>query len=341
MNVDRFVRQFIYVTFVSTLCSCGALYQDDYIKSLEMDVIVLSPEDSLSLERYTEISVDEIVKIDDTWLLLSSRNGTYNLLFLETTEGHGFYAIRKGRGPKEMVNGGNLHLVNNDVVYYDMTTSVCIYIDLEESIKVNDAVIDTLCDFTGLSPKPVYMTSCKYGFISGNICDDNVWYSLYAPDGSVISSVEALSYKELLQSRDLRTSVMLSSKCASSPSGSNVCVASVASPSLSFAKVDSEGLTEYLRYEISPPEIQGGISPDNCSAFMDVVADDDYVYLLYSGRSIRSQISDSCNHMVMYNWDGSPVRHYYLTEPICSMHIDSSELLGISPDGEMIYKYSL
>lgn len=341
MKYSRSILSLVFVVSGILFLSCDSSHQDDYIRSLRADAVFSEPIDSLCLEAYDEISVDEILAINDSWFLLSSRTGNYNLLFLDAVGKQSFYAIRKGRGPMEMINGGSLHQVYDKAVYYDMTTSCCVSIDLLESIRLREVVLDTLCDFSTLSPKPVYMTRCRYGYVSGNVSDSGVWYSLYSEDGSLSASVDALEYDELTQDRDLRISVMLSSKYASSPDGSRVCVANVASPSLSFAEVNKDDLTEYMRYEISPPDINGGISPDNCSAFMDVVADDEYVYLLYSGRSIKSRISDSCNHIVIYRWDGSFEKYLYLKKPVCSICIDKECFWGISPDGDIIYKYNL
>lgn len=338
---DRNLIKAICLFFLVVASGCTCSYQDNYIMSLQTEAIDIEPIDSLDIEEFDKISADEVIKVNDSWLLLSSRRGEYNLLFLNMSGKDSFYSIKKGRGPGEMINGSNLHMYGAEAVYYDMSSSACVSIDLLASVEQHDIVLDTLCDFTALSPKPVYMTSCRSGYVSGNVSDSNVWYSLYAKDGSVVSNVEALNYDELLVDCDLRTSVMLSSKYASSSDGSKVCVANVASPSLSFANVEGNDLVEYRRYEISPPDIQGGISENNCSAFMDVVADDDYVFLLYSGRSIKSLMSDSCNHLVVYDWDGTVVKYFYLTKPICSMCMDGKTLIGISSMDNMIYKYSI
>ena len=267
------------IAFFELSCASGG--SDPYLKTLHLDREVLSVVDSVGLDDFYDFSADELLQIDDSWMLLSSQKGLYNLLFLNIESGNGIYAIRKGRGPGEMINGGNLHLRDDKALYYDMSTAVCISIDVNSFIEYKEILIDTLCNFVGKSPKPVYMTTCHGGIVSGNSADSDVWYSLYGPDGEVSSSVKALKYDELVQSPDVRASVMLSSKYASSPDGRKVCVASVASPSISFADVVDGGLVEYLRYEISPPDMERGISADNRTAFMDVVADGSFVYFLY------------------------------------------------------------
>lgn len=92
-------------------------------------------------------------------------------------QGKASFAVRKGRGPGEMINGSSLHKNGDGAVFYDSGSAVCVKIRTKESISSHTAVMDTIGVFAAGASRPVYMTSCgKDGFISGNLLDQDVWY---------------------------------------------------------------------------------------------------------------------------------------------------------------------
>jgi len=323
--------------------SCNSSGKDKYLKTLRMKTESIVPIDSIDIEQFEAYQPDNILKIDDNWLLLSSTKGDYNLLFLNTETSERFFAIRRGRGPGEIVYGVSLHKYgNNNAIYYDYNNGICISLDLQKTINDRHPVLDTVGIFKESTARPLYLCFCnKAGFFSGNTTDKNIWYSLYDDAGDILSNVNALHYKELSKNRDFRVSIMLSSKYVAKPDGTKVCVANVASPSLSFSNVNSGIMTEYKRYEIAPPEID---LKRNRTAFCGIDADDSFVYLLYSGHKIVGDTlpSHECNHLIVYNWNGCPVKHYRLSRNISSIHVEGNCLTGSSDYPECkVYKYVL
>lgn len=66
--------------------------------------------------------------------------------------------------------------------------------------------------------------------------------------------------------------------------------------------------------------------------------------LLYSGLRLRGgeTPADQCTHVVRYNWDGIPERHYRLTSPVSSICWEGDKLYGLSNyQKSTIYVFSL
>lgn len=345
----RIMGLVIPVIFVMTgICSCSS-FETQYLKSLNIEYELISAVDSISLETYGAYAPNKIVRVNDSLMLVSLWKGDYHLLLLNLNdkESHQLFYIKRGRGPLEIAQGGSLHMSENGAVYYDVTSSTVVKMDVLKSLSMQMPVLDTLCCFAQKFPKPIYLRSYNEGFISCNLADESYWYSLYSLKGDLISNVDALQYDILKQSKDCRISIMASSLYCVNPSSTKVCVANVVSSSISFAYINGSTLQEFKRYEISPPIIKSGgngLSYENISAFQDIACNSDYVYLLYSGNMMRNDIlpSSECNHLIQYSWDGTPSKHFVLDKNICSISIHNNELFGCSEYPEArIYKFLL
>lgn len=330
------------------ICSCHSP-DSRYLRSLNVEHEFLNAVDSISLEPYGVYAPNKIVRVNDSLMLLSLWKGDHHLLMLNINEKdcNPLFYIKRGRGPLEIAQGGSLHMFGNSVVYYDVTTSNAVKIDVLKSLTMQKTVLDTLCCFAQRFPKPIFLRSCDKGYISCNMADDAYWYSLYDLKGNLVSNVDAIQYDILKQSRDCRISIMASSLYCVDPTSTKVCVANVVSPTISFAYIVDSALHEFKRYEISPPTIKSGgngLSHDNISAFQDIACDSDYVYLLYSGQMLQNDTipSSECKHLIQYSWEGKPIKHFVLDKNICSICIYDNELLGCSEHPEAkIFKFIL
>lgn len=342
--VLNFIRPIIITAICAVVMLSCSSEKDAYLRSLGLEVEYLSAVDSVNIEQYDMSQVRNVVVIDDEWILMSTIKGGHKLLFLNMKTSDHFFAIKGGRGPGEMINGNSLHKFGEDACFYDSNNATCIKIRLEETVRNHRLTADTIGLFKYGPSKPIYMTTCgKNGFISGNLIDENVWYSYYDSTGRIYSSVEALDFDEISGDRDAKLSFSLSSKYVSCPNGTKVCVASVASPSLSFSTVEAGCLAEYKRWPMPPVGmVVGHVTPEHTSTFMGIDADDNYVYLAYSGHRLRNDVlpTEECNHLIVYDWDGYPVKHYYLNRNVSSIHIDGNNLWAASTYPEScVYRF--
>lgn len=320
--------------------SCTSKYADNpYLQGLKIEEQTLSPTDSSNLDMFAYWQPMNVVEASNGWFVISAVEGDYHLLFVNPESGGHFYAIRRGRGPGEIVSGCNLHKSGDAVRYYDFTRTKCIELDIEKSIAARAAVCNTVADFSKGS-RLVYLTSCgKDKFVSGSLADENWWYALYDRQGKFLSGVDAIV--GLSKDRDSALSAMLSTQYASSPDGKHLCAANVNVPVVSFASVSGDMLLETKRLQAQfdcEKEAHGRTAK---SYFNGVVSDDRYAYILYSGRRIsdREIPPHECSHVLVYDCDGNIRYHYVLSRPVCSISLTDDGFYAVStwPSGKLLH----
>ena len=327
------------VILLAAVVSCTSPYADDpYLRGLKIGEQVISPVDSSDLDMYGYWQPRNIVDTHGGWFVISSVEGDYHLLFVNPESGEHFYAIRRGRGPGEIVSGGSLHKFGDAVRYYDFTRTKCIELDIEKSIAARAAVCDTVGDFSK-GNRLVYLTSCgKDRFVSGSLADESWWYALYDRQGKFLSGVEAIA--GLSKDRDRALSVMLSTHYASSPDGKHLCSANVNVPVVSFASVTGDELQERKRIQASFDGEKKKRLETIKSYFYGGCAVEEYVYILYSGRRIadREVPSNECSHILVYDWEGNIKHHYVLSRPVCSISLTEDGFYAASawPSGKLL-----
>jgi len=326
---------------VLLLAACSQNTSDRYLRSLKLEAIQLAAMDSVIIDDSLNVFPFGLVCADENWVVLEILQSEDHLLFLNTNTGERFFAIKKGRGPGEMLQGDNLQRIGGEGGFYDMDNGIAVSFDLRESIESKRLTLDTIMVFSE-GPLPVDFIPCGDGFISGNRMDPDSWYSFFDSTGAVTSSVPAIWFEDVGKDRDAILSFLLSSKYVAHPDGSRVCVASVGSPSLSFAKVTDGRLEEYYRLALPPTGMRdGGATADNLDTFCCLKADDEHVCMLYSGNKFRGGVLPSyeCRHLLVYGWDGKPRRHYVLDKNINNFTLHGGRIVGTSsyPSNRIIY----
>ena len=328
------------VILLAAVVSCTSPYADDpYLRGLKIREQTLSSVDSSDLDVYGYWQPRKAVEAGDGWFVISSSDNDYHLLFVNPVSGEHFYAIRRGRGPGEIVSGADLHKSGNAIRYYDFTRTRCIELDVRKSIAARAAVCDTVGDFSKGS-RLVYLTSCgKDKFVSGCLIDANYWYALYDRQGKFLSGVEAIA--GLSKDRDRALSAMLSTQYAASPDGKHLCSANVNVPVVSFASVSGDMLRESKRLQAQFDGEKESHGRTAKSYFNGVAADDNHVYILYSGRRIadREVPSHECSHILVYDWQGNIRHHYFLSRPVCSISLTDDGFYAVStwPSGKLLH----
>ena len=111
-------------------------------------------------------------------------------------------------------------------------------------------------------------------------------------------------------------------------------------------------LNEQIRLCYFPAKVQTGkssvvtFSKNGKIGFCDIASDDNYIYLLYSGR-VRGEAgakANHCQHILVYDWNGKPIKHILLEKPLFSMKYNASLNriygIGYEPEG-CILEYDL
>ena len=119
-------------TAMAMSCTSGT---DVYLRSLPCDLEELEAVDSINIDQFGLFQARKVVKINDDWLLLSTTKGNNHLLFLNTKTLEYFYAIKRGRGPGEVVAGSSLQKFADDPTFYDLNKATWIKILVDATIQ--------------------------------------------------------------------------------------------------------------------------------------------------------------------------------------------------------------
>jgi len=322
--------------------NCGTQgTRDPFLRSLDVDTSPIVATDSVTINDDISAIPIGIVCIDDDWVVLEILQHEYHLLFLDAKTGEHFFAVRKGRGPGEMAQGGSLHRVGGDGRFYDSHTNTCVSFSLADAVLRKSLTLDTLLVFNGRR-RPTNLVSCGDGYVSGGHFDPDTWYCFFDSTGAVTSSVPAIWFEDVGSDRDAILSFLLSSTYNSSPDGSKVCAATIESASLSFSTNTGGRLEEYYRLALPPIGMRdGGATPDLRGGFYCLASDQCHVYALYSGNKFKGDALPmyECKHLIVYGWDGRPRRHYVLDKNINNFTLHGGRIVGISsyPSNRIIY----
>lgn len=86
------------------------------------------------------------------------------------------------------------------------------------------------------------------------------------------------------------------------------------------------------------------LDSDGMHGISDMDSNEDFVYMLYSGKSVKKYKNDAfnCSHVLVYDWDGNPKSHYILSKPLYGFSIAGNILYGLSREAvPIVYVYSL
>lgn len=278
--------------------------------------------------------------------LLADHHSEFCIDAISLSEGTKKGIFRKGRGPMEVISS-YVSVYGGLPFLYDIASGTCMAIDFPESLRNALPKVDTVFALPQGRDRPASVHPAGGGFISGYPVKRGIWYAFRGFDGECLSHIDAPSYPEMSSMSDnLYWSFVLSTHYCVHPDGTRVCAASVGSPTLSFARIDGTTLEELKRYEYGAPLISGSgqaLDGRTKTAFAPPRCDDEYVYLLYSGKPVRGESpSYERDHLVIYDWNGIPLRHLVLSEPVCSFCVDGNRLYGLSTYPEnRILEYGL
>ena len=251
--------------------------------------------------------------------------------------------VRKGRGPGEALSlmnmaetaGGLVGLDGNnkriadveiigDSVRYD-------FIDLPEDdiytslIKGDDFVV-----LTGMMEKGRYL-----------------YYDLESKESTIYCSYPV--GKEYRNSPDfVKNRIMISSVMAMKPDQSRFVCIHYNSGVVDICRIENGGIVRHKLLDFYYPKVRirnnnddyptVAITRDHPNGFFSVQTDDQYIYALYSGKTYEDHGTQFgyCDYLLVFDWDGNPVKAYHLEMPLTTIYWNRSEqiLYGLSIDEE-------
>lgn len=304
----------------------------------------LHPSSVIDLEQFDILHPVGVAKQDDKYYIRerSNENIFTEIDFLTKEKISG---VNIGNGPEEILSIGGFQTRDNRILAYDINKKTIFQITKNKHSKL------TVESFHKINyEKELFILSYANNAIIASGIFENYWLSYLNLEDELLSYLDFPNFAEMEHIPMLQKSILfLSTHTSISPNGKNMVAATQSLGAISFCEITSNNkLAEQKQIKYFPPifhvKERGDISYDRKSkiGFCALDSDDKYVYALYSGRTSEKAGMEShhCEHLLIYNWDGVPVKYYHLEIPLYSMKYDKANNsiygIGYNPEGVFI-----
>lgn len=349
---------YILPLVLSLTASCVHKSDNAIVLDTFRQVESIAPSDSISLDPFGIYMPQDVIPYKGWYVIRKYGNDNW-IDIINTETGEKIECFRRGRGPGEILNISPLQLYNDLLYVFDVNSQTYYALDMENTIKEKRQVLSDSWSLRSgdeaedYFDKPFFLTRFSGGILATGMFRDGSWYGLLDKNGKIKSGIPLIEFKSTKNLTDTELSAFqLSSLISVKPDGSQGICAQVFCGAFSIFDIEGEKLNEKIRIIYYDPKFHPSdgtmISPrhdrENVEAFYGAKSTDDYIFLLYSGKAIadRSDPTYECRNLLVYDWNGNPVKRYELKNSISSIFISGDTVYGVTsvPNGA-IYAYSL
>ncbi|MDR0989280.1 MAG: TolB-like 6-bladed beta-propeller domain-containing protein [Prevotellaceae bacterium] len=181
-----------------------------------------------------------------------------------------------------------------------------------------------------------------------------VWWGYYDKNDSLLATLSFPNFPETADYSPIEKSLTYSNPTfiAVKPDRTKIVCVTANAGVLSIAECTPDTLIERIQIRYVAPDLirdQQVIIVHKREApvqFCDVACDNNRIYVWYSGRSMKDSDMKShhCHHLLVYDWQGNPIRRFYLEKALYAMGYDEKRkvIYGIAYDPEgCLVEYNL
>lgn len=341
------VRKILPFMMIMLLASCVRQEASDDLLSgfMGAPTAVVAAEETIDLDQYGILMPTWIARYQGSIIIKKLKAD--NSVDILTPEGTVIPCVKMGRGPGELLLAGSVQVQGDSLFVYGVTEKKLLVLDLPGTIASREQVLleerqmgsekQTVSDQMVM---PVNLQLYKDRIYGVGLYGDGSLCAELSRDGAMLSGIPGA---ELEDSRvdDMARRVLNSGALLSiSPDGTRIAAAYSMIAALSFADTQPELGVRWSRTFFQPslkfPNTQGvvvGFGKDNASAFQGLQALNDKVLALYSGKdreNIEDDDPDHCRHLLVFDWDGNPLKRYELKEQLVSFYLEGEDLYGLA-----------
>ena len=298
----------------------------------------------IHLEEFDILMPAHVFRMDGSYMVWDNNNEKmFSLVNFDSKKV--IKGIRKGNGPGEIISTISVQVKDGRLLIYDSDRRKISRIDISsDTILTLKEVEDINFD------KRLFVINYQGSHIIATGLFEDAWLATLKGNGEIISKVDFPTFEETNNIPKMELSMLyLSTHTANKPDNKKVVAATQDLGVISFFNyINGLILEEYKQLKYYGPEFilpeRGGIawSRDGQIGFCGLDCDDEYVYALYSGRTFteHGMLSHHCENLLIYDWDGNPVKHYILDIPLFSMKFDNEKNtiygIGYYPEGAFV-----
>lgn len=326
------------------LASCNRPSSGDVVLDYFHNAPVpLSPETEIDLES-AGILMPSAVRPYHSSLVIEKGQASNMVDIYTPSSGEIIHCFKKGRGPKEILTQSSFQVIEDSLFLYDISRQKYYSLDLASTITSGSEVIEEV-DVFGTSNDastfaiPFVLYRQNGIFYSTGIFANESWFIGITEEKGIVDGPDYISYDVFSDfSQEALSTFHTSSTFAMNPSGSRLLCASVHSPAFTICETRKGSIVEKLRYVAdreplvkAPDRHEGGavivFAPNHLDGYVDACADDDRIYLLYSGKPAMGETPVFVSsHLLVYDWDGKPISRIELEQEVQSIHLSSGKL---------------
>ncbi|WP_019539948.1 BF3164 family lipoprotein [Proteiniphilum acetatigenes] len=298
----------------------------------------------IDLEEFDILRPGQVIRKDDSYMVWDLKNEKmFHLVNFDSKKV--IKGIKIGNGPGEIISPSSLQLKDGRFLICDTDREKISRIDISSDTTLTLKEVEDINFDTRL-----FVINYQGSHIIATGLFDDAWFASLKGNGEIISKVDFPSFEETSNTTGMELSMLyISTHIVNKPDNKKVVAATQDLGVISFFNyINGSILEEYKQIKYYGPKFilleRGGIawSKDGPIGFCDLDCDDDYVYALYSGRTFTEHGMEShhCENLLVYDWDGNPVKHYILDTPLFSMKFDNEKNtiygIGYNPEGVFV-----
>lgn len=347
----KFIRFTGVLLLLLQMCSCTQEpLSDNPLKSFPSTAVYnLKPTRVIELEAFDVLRPGCVLKTKDGYVVENqSDENLFSSINLSTHRV--IHGVNMGEGPGELISPSSFQKKGDDFLVYDIAKK-SIY-----KVVLGDSLI-SISEYQrfGMEERPFRINYLSSGFVASGFFE-NAWMACFDNKGHISSTLafplfeETKSFSEIAMS-----SLYVSTLVTINPVESRMVCATQKHGVLSFCKIGNNEISEYKQLKYYPPKVSSSqnesspniaFSRDNIVGFCGIASDENNVFVLYSGRTynLHGTLSHHCEHLLVYNWEGEPIKRYVLEKPLYTMNYDvrTKTIYGTGYDPEgVILEYKL
>lgn len=319
----------------------------------------LSPESEIDLEEIGVFMPSSVLRYRNSLIIEKGQSDNVVDIYNFST-GEIIHCFRKGRGPGEVVMPSSLQAIADSLFLYDISRQRYYRLDLQHTISSGEEFTAEVNDFSRLDTtsfvRPFVMVRHNGGVFATGFFPYKCWFVGIDSDNKIVGGPGYLEYSAISEfPQESQATFHISSKFAISPDERRLICAHCYSAAFSICELKEYSANETFRYVskreplVFAPNSRSdpGISfaKNHSDGYIDVCADDEYIYLLYSGKPVSGDTpSYVSTHLLLYDWNGNPLKRIELDKGVQSISLDSGKLYCTTsfPDSRiLIYDISL
>jgi len=352
-------RGWFLISVIVMLASCCKQEASDNVLACFADApsVLASPENVIELDQYGIQIPTKLIHYKGSFIIRKglSENGVDIL----TPEKKVIHCVKKGRGPGELVDIGSFQMQGDSLFVFGPSQKKMLILDIPGSIASQRQIV--LDEYQIGSPDkevsdqmimPICLQCFKGRHYGSGMFGDGSLYAELSKDGAFVSGIPAPTLEDHRIGSMDRAALNMDAQLSLSPDGTRIAVAYVQIAALSFGYTYPELREQWSNLFYQPkllypdqPGLMVSYEKENLTTFQDLQAFNDSVYVLYSGKNRvgdQENNANHCSHLLMYDWNGTPLRYYELEEPIVGFWVENRMLYGVSFSPEAkLYQFNL